>query len=470
MITYIIKMILCSALFLLAYKLLFEKEKMHQFNRVYLLFGLVFPFVVPFLSFEIYTPVLPAPEYDFQSIPGLNDSGNTRQQAVTVAINYLPSVLLTIYITITTFMLLQFVRNLKSFFVNISNGFKIPYKNSTIVLVNENWVPHSFLNYIFINKKDYNNGNTEPEILLHELTHVRQKHSLDVLLLELMQVFFWFNPFLIFYRKAIRLNHEFLADGQVVDTCGNVVSYQSLLIDKARQQSSSALASQFNYLITKKRLIMMTKTTSPAKAVCMKMFFVPLLVSSVIMFSTRTGAQNPAEPAKPAKVEVQSTKEGASQDLLKEYEQIINRAKDEKGRIIFNKFSTTDKARLEKIFLAMSKEQQKKQWVTFMPVPGPLPRVVPTNDQIESWKDSKMYGLWINSKRVNNAVLANYKNTDFAQVTVSKLTKNAINYGKHYYQVDLMTIEEYETYYKQAIADKGKYYMAIRWNPVLVGN
>jgi bla regulator protein blaR1 len=110
----------------------------------------------------------------------------------------------------------------------------------------------------------------------------------------------------------------------------------------------------------------------------------------------------------------------------------------------------------------MSKDQQAKQIVIFSPAPPPLPRVVPSQTQIESWKNSKIYGLWINNKRVSNSELNKYQNTDFAQVFVSKLGKNTVNYGKHYYQVDLMTTEHYETYYKQTIESKKKFYMGIR--------
>ena len=116
---------------------------------------------------------------------------------------------------------------------------------------------------------------------------------------------------------------------------------------------------------------------------------------------------------------------------------------------VFSKFSDADKNRLENIYLSMSKEQQEEQMVIFTPAPPPLPRVVPTQAQIESWKNGKIYGLWINNKRVSNSDLNNYQNTDFAQVFVSKLGKNTVNYGKHYYQVDLMTKAEYETYYKK---------------------
>jgi beta-lactamase regulating signal transducer with metallopeptidase domain len=462
MTAYIIKVILCSALLLTGYRLLLEKEKIHRFNRFFLLLALILPFIVPFLNFEIQPPVLTNIENNIPGPVGLDFTGNSAQPTTVAATNYLPSVLLMIYATVTIILLLRFLLNLRLIIFRIFNDQKIRYNNSTIVLIDEPLVPHSFLNYIFINRVDYKDGHIEQEILIHELTHVRQKHSLDILFLELLQVFCWLNPLLPLYRKAIRLNHEFLADEHVIDTCDNTTGYQYLLIDKAAGRSNAVLASQFNYSITKKRLVMMTKITSTRKAICVQMAIIPLLAIAITVFSTKTNAQTTPDTTKPPAIEVQSTKEGVSQELLNEYEAIINKAKDEKGRIMYKSFSDADKARLETIFLAMSKEQQKMQVVRFMRPSRPLPRVVPTAKQIEAWKDAKTYGLWINEKRVSNAVLDKYSNTDFAQVFVSKLSKNAVNYGKHYYQVDLMTVEYYDNYYKETIAEK-RYYMTIRW-------
>jgi len=128
-----------------------------------------------------------------------------------------------------------------------------------LILVEEKILPHTFLNYIFINKNDYENRKIEGELFTHELTHVRQKHTLDVLFIEILKTIFWFNPLLIFYKKAIQLNHEFLADEKVVTSYKNVPFYQSLLLEKASWNSNFYLASNLNFLVTKKRLIMMTK-------------------------------------------------------------------------------------------------------------------------------------------------------------------------------------------------------------------
>lgn len=153
---------------------------------------------------------------------------------------------------------------------------------------------------------------------------------------------------------------------------------------------------------------------------------------------------------------------GVTDDLLKEYEQIVNGAKNEKGVPIRTRLSEKDQKRLETIYLSMSQSQQRKQKVVFLPSPPPLPRIVPTEAQLDSWQDSKKYGIWIDGKRVENSVLANSKVNDFAQVFVSKLGKNTINYGKYFYQVNLMTTEYYDNYYKLSLKNKNEYLMWVR--------
>jgi bla regulator protein BlaR1 len=481
MTTYFIKAILCSALFFIVYKLLFENEKMHHFNRMYLLFSIVFSLVVPFITIHNTSPLLPTAETGILNTQIFYTYNNTPTPVPVIENNTLPFILLSIYLTVTTVLLFRFGVNLKTLFSRISNSPVIPYKNARLVLINEHLTSHSFLNYIFINRQDYENGKIEDEVLSHELTHVQQKHTIDILFIELVQAIFWFNPVYILYRKAIHLNHEFLADNSVINTYRITPYYQQLLINKASHKNSLLLTSQFNYLITKKRLIMMTKLTSTRKALCRQIALVPLLGISVFLFATEVKAQdsikaeipqNKPDEVKPSAwvgLSVGSTKEGVSQELLDEYEAIVNKYKttDKKWWVDFQKnISKADRERLETIFKQMNKDQQRKQVVVFMrPIP-PLPRVVPTKEQLESWKNSKIYGLWINDKRVSNDVLNNYSNADFAQFFVSKLSKNAINYGKHYYQVNVMTKEYYQKYYDQAMANMGnRMYVVIKVMP-----
>ncbi len=462
MMLYIINLILCSGLLFMVYSLWLGKEKMHHFNRLYLLFSLVLPFIIPLLTFTTAAPVLSESVIVNQVTVVFDGAITPAPVAIaTPVVDLWPFILPSVYIVVALVLLFRYLFNIRRLLTMAARYPVVAYKGSSIVLLNDNVIPHSFLHYIFLSADDFNNGKIEEEVLLHELTHIRQRHSLDLLLLEFIQVICWFNPFLFFYRRAIALNHEFLADGAVISTSRNTHSYQYLLINRAGQKNSPGLTSRFNYLITKKRLLMMTKATSPATAFFKKLAILPLLALAVFLFSAKMNAQQVPDVVNAKQADVPSTPEGVSAALLAEYEQIVSKVIDAKGNIAGRKFSDAERERLETIFLQMSREQQAKQTVIFMPPARPLPRLVPTKEQLSSWKDGTIYGVWVNGKRINNAELSKYSNTDFAQMMVSKLGKNTVNYGKHYYQVDLMTTTYYDNYYKQAISNK-KYMMGFR--------
>lgn len=464
MTTYLIKSVLCSGIFLLAYYLLLEKEKMHQFNRFYLLGSLVLSLGIPLISFETSSPVTESLRTIMQDPKRLYLAENTLTRQP-VAENFdFTKLWWVVYGLIALVFSFRLVRNLRSIFTKIPGNAVIPYQESKIVLINEQLTPHSFLDYIFVHRQAYQEGSIEEEILLHELTHVKQKHSLDILFIEVIRVIFWFNPLFMLYKKAMQLNHEFLADEAVVRTFNDTPAYQYLLIDKASQLCSPVLTSQFNFLMTKKRLMMMTRTTNPLKVFCRQSAVIVIAGISVFLFSSRVIAQNTPKVVKPKTVskEVPSNPAGVSEEVIKEYNDIIKRNTVKKGSSIRYEIPKTEQARLEKIFLSMSKEQQDNQRVYFQKFNDPFKNEVPTQEQINSWKDGKKYGLWIDGKRVNNDVLSTYKNTDFANASSSRLEKNAINYGKHYFQVDLMTKPYYENYVKETLIDD-KNYMMIRF-------
>jgi hypothetical protein len=459
MTTYFIKIILCSAVFLLTYKILLEKERIPLFNRFYILSSLILSFVIPGITLSSTKISLPIPKNEILST-NIFQYNSVMQIPITVNhTNYLSIFFIIIYVTITTLLLFRFIVNLRKILSQALTNQTISYKNCKIVLIEQDITPHSFLNYMFIYNKEYDN--IENEILEHEYAHIKQRHTYDILLIEILQIFFWFNPMIYFYRKAILLNHEFLADEAVIKDSQNVSIYQYLLIDRINKVKTFNLTNQLNYSITKKRLLMMTKTKSLRSILCKQIAILPILTLSLFVFSTNNFAQDSLNFPKTKQKTPSIIQKGVTQEMLDEYEQIVNKTKNEEGIPVFSKFSDADKSRLETIYLSMSKDQQEKQIVGFIKAPPPLPKVVPTQTQIESWKNSKVYGIWINEKRVENSTFANYKNTDFSQVFVSKLAKNTVNYGKHYYQVDLMTTEHYDTYIKKKMENKEKFFMFI---------
>jgi bla regulator protein BlaR1 len=129
MTTYLIKVILCSAVFFFTYKLLLEKEKMHLFNRFYLLTSLISSFVIPVITFSTKR-LLPISENEVLNTNILQDHGIIQNLSTEHSTNYLFSILLTIYVTITTLLLFRFIVNLNKILSKALAQQTIPYKNS----------------------------------------------------------------------------------------------------------------------------------------------------------------------------------------------------------------------------------------------------------------------------------------------------------------------------------------------------
>jgi TonB family protein len=292
MTTYIFKTILCSAILILIYYLVLEREKIYRFNRFYLLFSIVFSLIVPLITIKIRQAVSLIPETVYQPVGSIQDTFS-QQTLPSVNESITPgNIFLLVYITVTLFLLCRFIINIFVLFTKIRNNDTFPYHGAKLVLIKDNHVPHSFLNYVFIYKEDYDKGNIEKEIFSHEMAHVKQRHSIDILLIEFITLFAWINPLLFIYRKAIQLNHEFLADEFVVNTFTSPRDYQLLLLDKARKPSVLVLSSSFNYLQTKKRIIMMSKKTSLRIAILKQIALIPVIVITGFLFATKVIAQD----------------------------------------------------------------------------------------------------------------------------------------------------------------------------------
>jgi hypothetical protein len=371
--------------------------------------------------------------------------------------------------------LLMLAHGLLSILLLFRKAKSIKTEGYRLLVIEKEIAAFSFGRTVIISQKDYSE-HRQP-MLTHEQAHIQLNHFFDLLLLEIVRIFHWFNPFVYWLIRDMKEIHEFQADDFTLNKGIDATQYQLLIIQKGVGPQRFALANSFNYCQIKKRIVMMNDQKQNRAWSWKVGIFVPLIVLLLMAFSKTDGVsqtKNITIQVKAANNQINTNETnptnanitGVTDDLLNEYEQIVNRAKNEKGVPIQGKLSKEDQKRLETIYLSMNRSQQRKQMVFFLPSPPPLPRIVPTNAQLDSWQDSKKYGIWIDEKRVNNSVLVNSKANDFAQVFVSKLGKNTVNYGKHYYQVNLMTTEYYDNYYKLSMNNKNEYLMWIRNKPV----
>nr|WP_315254925.1 M56 family metallopeptidase [uncultured Flavobacterium sp.] len=293
MILYILKTSLLLFILITVYKLFLENEKMHQFNRIYLLGSLIFGLTIPMHLFSFKTKISNTiNNIELNEIILQKTSSNFKSISENQIMTY---IIVSVYVFVALLLVLRFLLNLHSFYKKIKKNKRQTINGSKVVLIQEPVVPHSFLKTIFINEEDFNNNNIAPELIAHETAHIKQKHTLDILFIELLQILFWFNPLIMLYKRAIKLNHEFLADETVNAKFNSVYQYQNMLLNFASNQREVALASSINYLITKKRLIMMTKKESQIRII-LKTVGIGVVYSLLLFtFSSQTRAQEPAQ-------------------------------------------------------------------------------------------------------------------------------------------------------------------------------
>jgi beta-lactamase regulating signal transducer with metallopeptidase domain len=181
-------------------------------------------------------------------------------------------------------MLVRLLLQLLSFRRMMKKALPVSTDGMNLYQVNENIIPFSFGNSIFINRHLHNEKELE-EIIRHEFVHVKQRHSLDIIWAELLCLVNWFNPFAWMLRRSIRQNLEFIADHKVLENGINKKEYQYLLL-KVIGNNQYSIATQFNFSSLKKRIAMMNKLKSAKLHLLKFLFVMPVVIVMLLAFRT----------------------------------------------------------------------------------------------------------------------------------------------------------------------------------------
>lgn len=486
MTSYLIKSILCSGILVIVYHLWLEREKMLRFNRCFLLLALIFSLTIPLVSINIQPDQIPAALASPGTLVPLEMAALNSPQPASVHSEAVPKttyLIPTLFFLVTFLMLIQYVRNIVSVLKIRSRGRVIKTNEANLVLIPQDTAPFTFLNTIYLSDKHFENGRVRDEILIHEMTPARQKHSWDILFAEFIQVFMWFNPFLIFYKKAIRLNHEFLADEAVLEAYSDVKSYQLLLLDTLLSTRQVSLASSFNYSITKKRLAMMTRIKNMNRqyvkqlatgllAFTLTFTFAEKIYSQVETSSEKIAGVLSAKPAtyfdqdadkqnSPAGPQGKYAGPGISQSELNEYFETIEKyttyqtnKKGLKDPVV--RMPAKIQNRMYELYAQMNSAQQQvsaDSGVRIFQMPIPV-KIVPAPEMFENWKKAHVFGIWINGKHVPNSALEGYKNTDIAEYAIYKLYGAALKGRIYKYQLELTTQDHFDKTFQERVDNR----------------
>lgn len=363
MLEYLLKSSACMAVFLLFYQFLLERENMHQFKRFFLLGALLLSLIIPALVFTEYVDAAP------QSYSSL--ANNSVEEGMMMleeppsdmdVINW--SLLLWTFYGLGLFAFgLRFSKHLYQILLRIRKNPKLKGSFMTKVLLQAKMPPHTFFSYIFLNQGEFEKGDIPNEVLLHEETHAKQYHTIDVLLIELLQVVMWFNPLLLLFKKHIKLNHEFLADNAVIKKNKDPKKYQNTLLsylssDSAQKYQSVTMANAINYSSIKKRFTIMKKETSKSRILIRTVLIVPLCALLFYGFSSKKIVERVVDPPISS---LSILQEEASQDQMEEYKTLAEKYSGV-GLIVKKK----DVERMNYLYGLMS-NQQKETILPFNP-------------------------------------------------------------------------------------------------------
>ena len=264
------------ALFYVAYWFLLRNLKWFSFNRMLIITFLLLAVLLPFVSLpgEISAMPLVLPSVEMMhTAPAAQTVQPDISNASGVSIL---SILSIIYISGATFFLLRFLYSLLQLAVMYVGSSRVRKGGFIIVLQPGEQSPFAFFNLLFVSEAKYRSEKFN-EILMHESVHRGQWHSLDIIILELISIVQWFNPFVWLFRRALKSQHEYLADRGVIEKGVCRLSYQKILFEESVGVALN-LTSNFNYSLLKQRLKMMTLEKTKKRAYVRYLLLAPMVI------------------------------------------------------------------------------------------------------------------------------------------------------------------------------------------------
>ena len=318
---YLLKMFVCSGLLFAYYHLALKNKLFHQWNRFYLIASVIISLTVPCLEFSVWLDqtdsgtdikllhvVYSADAYVAEVTSGRNNLST--DQWITIGYGF-----------VSAFVFVTFILALIKIYSIIRSHTVMEIDDIKFVNTEERNAPFSFLNYVFWNKQIDLKSTAGEHIFEHELVHVREKHSLDKLFLQIVLIVFWCNPFFWLIRRELKMIHEFIADKKSVGQ-SDAHAFAKMILHAAYPQHYSELTNQFFNPSIKRRLAMLTKNNNPKFSYISRILALPLMALLVLAFTVKqkqSFAQKTADSNLPVVTDV-TLKEPTSLRVFKDKE------------------------------------------------------------------------------------------------------------------------------------------------------
>lgn len=280
---YLLKVVACSGLLYAWYFFVLRNKRFHQYNRFYLLAITMLAWIIPVCSIELWVEPVEELSFRFLTVVSSTDAIVAKQKASFFTSLTAEQTAALFYSVVASFFLLTLMVSLFKIRRLISQHVRQLWHNITFVFI-DGESPFSFFRYIFWNREIDIESPKGQQIFNHELVHVKERHSLDKLLIDLILIPGWVNPFFWLIRKELSMIHEFIADQQSI-AHGDVNAFAEMLLHSAYPTHQLATTNSFFHSPIKRRLIMLTTSNKTNYSYARRLLVLPILALVVVLFA-----------------------------------------------------------------------------------------------------------------------------------------------------------------------------------------
>lgn len=281
---YLLRSIAVSGILYSYYHIVLRNRRMHMFNRFYLLFTVVAGLLLPLVHINwniAATPQAPGVVHALQIIN--TDIDEPVQPTLTTTSFNWAGLLLAAYWTISFFILASVAKKIFQLY-RLKKHSLTRYEDGVLIVTTTlQQAPFSFLGNLFWNETIDRHSPEGERIMTHELTHIRQHHTIDRLFIEVALAILWLNPLLWLIRKELSLVHEFLADESAIKD-NDTGAFAAMLLRAHLGNKYPGIIQPFFYSPVKRRLLMLYKSTTSFSRMRM-LAALPLLAATTLLFS-----------------------------------------------------------------------------------------------------------------------------------------------------------------------------------------
>ena len=279
--TYDLKVALLIAVFYMFYRLMLSRETFHRVNRLVLLTTAVASFVLPLCVITLHKTVVVSGSIGSIGLDGLTAMVEEPQTPFwqTMAV-------IVFFVGLAATLGYTLMNVLRVWLLVRSSEQHSQADGTVVCIANRDVSPFSWMHFIVLSRSDYEAH--DASILAHERGHIRQRHSLDLFLVDTLTALQWFNPAMWMLRQDLRAIHEYEADAAVLSQGINMRQYQYLLIQKAVSRCGYSVANGISHSTLKNRIDMMLNNKKSKRASLLKLLALVPIVGAALALQAET--------------------------------------------------------------------------------------------------------------------------------------------------------------------------------------